>query len=210
MADPTRLRIVDHLAFGDASSTELATLLEVPSNLLAHHLGVLEREDSSPATAPKPTAAAPTFGCFPAPWTASSRTGVTPVPRVVFVCTANSARSQLAAALWSRASPVPATSAGTHPASAIAPGAARTASDHRLPLIQSPPQPLPDLTGRGLSRVTVCDNAYEDLDPTAPPGTHSSVPDPVRSAAQPLRRRLRRPGHPGPPPLAERLTSAAT
>jgi protein-tyrosine-phosphatase len=43
--------------------------------------------------------------------------------RVVFVCTANSARSHLAAALWRRASAVPAVSAGTRPADRIAPGA---------------------------------------------------------------------------------------
>ena len=42
-------------------------------------------------------------------------TGLT-ASRIVFVCTENSARSQLAAAIWAAASAVPATSAGTHPA----------------------------------------------------------------------------------------------
>ena len=103
--------------------------------------------------------------------------------RVVFVCTAASARSQLAAALWSQNSPVPATAGGTHPAAAIAPGALAAARRHRLPLTQSSPQPLPELTGEDYL-VTVCDNAYEDLThdgELSSPGhrLHWSVPDPV-------------------------------
>ena len=43
LADPARLLITDTLAEGDASPSELAALLEMPSNLLAHHLGVLEQ-----------------------------------------------------------------------------------------------------------------------------------------------------------------------
>ncbi|HLS74421.1 MAG TPA: helix-turn-helix domain-containing protein, partial [Actinomycetaceae bacterium] len=44
LADPARLRIVDVLSLGDASPSELAELLTAPSNLVAHHLGVLERQ----------------------------------------------------------------------------------------------------------------------------------------------------------------------
>jgi hypothetical protein len=54
--------------------------------------------------------------------------------RVPFVCTANSARSHLAAALWRRASTVPAASAGTRPAGMIDPGAIAAARRHQLPL----------------------------------------------------------------------------
>ena len=43
LADPARLTVVDALAMGDASPSELLALLAMPSNLLAHHLGVLER-----------------------------------------------------------------------------------------------------------------------------------------------------------------------
>src|SRR5947207_14410226 len=42
LADPARLRITDMLADGDASPSELAGVLAIPSNLLAHHLKVLE------------------------------------------------------------------------------------------------------------------------------------------------------------------------
>lgn len=99
------------------------------------------------------------------------------------MCTANSARSQLAAALWAQNSSLPVTSAGTHPAPGIAPGATAVAERHALPLIQTAPQPLPDFTEADYL-VTVCDNAHEELHhdaPLASPGhrLHWSVPDPV-------------------------------
>lgn len=40
LADPSRLAIVDFLAMGDASPSELLAVLDIASNLLAHHLGV--------------------------------------------------------------------------------------------------------------------------------------------------------------------------
>ena len=42
LADPARLAITDSLLAGDASPSELAGMLAMPSNLLAHHLHVLE------------------------------------------------------------------------------------------------------------------------------------------------------------------------
>src|SRR2546425_581480 len=38
LADPARLAITDTLLAGDASPSELAAMLAMPSNLLAHHL----------------------------------------------------------------------------------------------------------------------------------------------------------------------------
>ena len=43
LADPARLQIVDTLGLGDASPSELAAMLAMPSNLLAHHLHALEQ-----------------------------------------------------------------------------------------------------------------------------------------------------------------------
>ena len=43
LADPARLQITDTLLAGDASPSELAAILAMPSNLLAHHLHVLEQ-----------------------------------------------------------------------------------------------------------------------------------------------------------------------
>src|ERR687898_521198 len=44
LADPARLRVLDALVLGDASPGELGSQLGMSSSLLAHHLGVLERE----------------------------------------------------------------------------------------------------------------------------------------------------------------------
>ena len=53
------------------------------------------------------------------------------VSRVVFVCTHNSARSQLATALWAQRSMVPVASAGTRPAARVHPRAVRVATPPR-------------------------------------------------------------------------------
>jgi ArsR family transcriptional regulator, arsenate/arsenite/antimonite-responsive transcriptional repressor / arsenate reductase (thioredoxin) len=97
--------------------------------------------------------------------------------RVLFVCTANSARSHLAAALWRQASTVPAASAGTHPAEAIAPGAIATARRHHLPMRRLRPRHIDDVRQDGDLVITVCDLAHEEL--TEAGAVHWSIPDPV-------------------------------
>jgi ArsR family transcriptional regulator, arsenate/arsenite/antimonite-responsive transcriptional repressor / arsenate reductase (thioredoxin) len=96
---------------------------------------------------------------------------------VLFVCTTNSARSHLAAALWRRASGVPAASAGTHPAPAIDPGAIAAARRHRLPLPRLRPRHISEVQQDDDLVVTVCDMAREELRHRA--AVHWSVPDPV-------------------------------
>jgi len=99
---------------------------------------------------------------------------------VVFVCTANSARSQLAAALWSAESLVPATSAGTHPAATIHPGALAVARRRNLTLTPSAPRHVEDVVQPDDVIITVCDSAHEELG-AAPGRLHWSVADPARS-----------------------------
>jgi protein-tyrosine-phosphatase len=94
---------------------------------------------------------------------------------VVFVCTANTARSHLAAALWRRASRVKAASAGTHPGERIAPGAIAAAARHGLTVPPVAPRLL-DLRDGDLV-VTVCDRAHEELGDLG--WAHWSIPDPV-------------------------------
>ena len=101
--------------------------------------------------------------------------------RVVFVCTANSARSQLAAALWRQASQIPVESAGTHPAAHIDPGAVSAARRHKLSLQGHRPRAL-TASRAGDVVITVCDNAHEELGNVA--GLHWSVPDPVRVGSE--------------------------
>jgi len=96
---------------------------------------------------------------------------------VLFVCTANSARSHLAAALWRQASAVPAASAGTHPAAAIDPGAIAAAGRHQLPLRRIRPRPMSDVQEDGDLVITVCDRAHEEIGELG--AVHWSVPDPV-------------------------------
>jgi protein-tyrosine-phosphatase/DNA-binding transcriptional ArsR family regulator len=183
LADPARLLITDTLLEGDASPSELAALLAMPSNLLAHHLRVLEqaaiiarrRSEGDhrrtylrlvpgaldPLDPPDPPAG-------PAPRAAR---------RVLFVCTANSARSHLAAALWRQASTVPAASAGTHPGERIDPGAVAAAARHRLPMRRLRPRHISDVQCDGDLVITVCDLAREELGASS--AVHWSVPDPV-------------------------------
>ena len=192
LAEPVRLRIVDLLGAGDASPGELRAELELPSNLLAHHLQVLEdagivsrhRSHADKRRTYLRLHRDRLAGLLPA---ASPSAGAQ-AERVVFVCTANSARSQLAAALWREASPLPVTSGGTHPGAAIAPGAVAAARRHGLSLAQERPQLLDGLLRDGDYVVTVCDAAHEELGPANPgPGApprlagvcHWSVPDPV-------------------------------
>lgn len=177
LADPARLRIVDLLALGDLSPTDLRAALGVSSNLLAHHLGVLEsagliarHRSEADRRRSYVTLVPDAFDEFGVP-------GIVAVPRVLFVCTANSARSQLAAALWSRRSDVPVASAGTHPAPRIHPGAVAAARRHGLAL-DGAPAAISEVLRPGDFLVTVCDVAHEEL-----PGevrAHWSIPDPVR------------------------------
>jgi protein-tyrosine-phosphatase len=103
--------------------------------------------------------------------------------RVVFVCTANSARSHLAAALWRQASAIPSASAGTHPAERIDPAAIDVAHRHGLPLPRVRPRHLDQVVTDGDLVVTVCDLAHEELGRLSQ--LHWSIPDPVRVGTNP-------------------------
>ena len=184
LGDPTRLRLVDQLVESDRAVGDLATNLRIPSNLLAHHLdvlatvGLIDRRVSSGdrrrryvslrasaveelvLTARQPRAR-----------------------RVLFVCTHNSARSQLAAAAWRRAFGGRVSSAGTHPSSHVHPGAVAAARRVGLNLEGARPWPL---TAAALDVdlvVTVCDRAHEELG-RASGWRHWSIPDPVDARAK--------------------------
>jgi protein-tyrosine-phosphatase len=181
LADPARLRITDTLADGDASPSELAGLLAMPSNLLAHHLRVLEEAGLVTRQRSEGDRRRTYLRLVPGPLEAGAAPGGRTARRVLFVCTANSARSHLAAALWRRASPVPAASAGTHPAEAIDGGAVDAARRHSLPLPLVRPCRVGDAWRDGDLVVTVCDQAHEELGGLA--AVHWSVADPVRDGS---------------------------
>ncbi|HEV7650415.1 MAG TPA: helix-turn-helix domain-containing protein [Actinophytocola sp.] len=184
LGDPARLAIVDRLTLGDASPSEIGRALGLASNLLAHHVkqleqaGVLERSRSEGDHRRTYLRLRPQVltGLLPA--------GLVRVPRVVFVCTHNSARSQLAAALWKRRSPVPAASAGTEPAERVHPLAVAVAREHGLSLTRARTHRVGDVLRPDDLVVAVCDNAHEhlgdQLGASAADRLHWSVPDPAR------------------------------
>ena len=178
LADPARLRIVDLLTLGDLSPTELRAELGMPSNLLSHHLRTLE--GAGLATRHRSEADKRRSYIRLAP---GALEGLAPgrehgARRVLFVCTRNSARSQLAVALWSQASDIPSISAGTHPADRIAPGAIYVARSHGVALADLPPRRLDEVAHDDDFVITVCDNAHEEIPNLG--GIHWSVPDPLR------------------------------
>lgn len=178
LGDPTRLAVVDRLTLGDLSPGELAESLGIPGNLVAHHLRTLERagvvhrvrsEGDGRRVYVRLTGPVPDAGAQ-----------ATAPRRVVFVCTRNSARSQLAAATWSTTSPVPAASAGTDPADAVHPLAVAAARARGLRIDGVRPAHLDDVLVSGDLVVAVCDNAHESLPGDSLPRLHWSVSDPVR------------------------------
>ena len=177
LADPARLRITDTLLAGDASPSELAAMLAMPSNLLAHHLHVLEQAGILTRRRSEGDRRRTYLQLIPGALDSLAAPTARAALRVLFVCTANSARSHLAAALWRHASSVPAISAGTHPAEAIDPGAIAAAERHRLPLPRLRPRHISDIRQPGDLLITVCDRAYEELGEAQ--AVHWSIPDPV-------------------------------
>ncbi|MEQ6902168.1 helix-turn-helix domain-containing protein [Nocardioides sp. YIM 152588] len=181
LADPTRVRVVDLLTVGDAAASELSARLGTPSNLLAHHLGILAGAGVIERRRSEGDGRRAYWRLVPDAFAALAAPARIAPARVVFVCTGNSARSPLAAALWREASPIPATSAGTHPAPRLDPGTVDAARRHGLDLAGATPRPLAEVIGEAAGEhdlvVTVCDRAHEELGST--PAVHWSVPDPV-------------------------------
>jgi protein-tyrosine-phosphatase/DNA-binding transcriptional ArsR family regulator len=180
LGDPGRLAIVDQLAISDRSAGELADSLDMPSNLMAHHLRVLENagviaRERSEGDRRRTYVRLRTDD--PAVAAAVGTSLDRPVARVVFVCTQNSARSQLAAAAWRRTSDLPVHSAGTRPAARVHPTAIRVGRKHGLDMDGLSTSPL-DTTEPDDLVVAVCDQVHEELTP----GTrlHWSIKDPVR------------------------------
>jgi ArsR family transcriptional regulator, arsenate/arsenite/antimonite-responsive transcriptional repressor / arsenate reductase (thioredoxin) len=177
LADPARLQIIDTLSAGDSSPSELAAMLAMGSNLLAHHLRVLEQAGLITRRRSDGDRRRTYLQLVPGALESLTRPAARTARRVLFVCTANSARSHLATALWRRASNLPAASAGTHPAARIDPGAIAAARRYRLPMRRLRPRHITDVEQDGDLVITVCDMAHEELGRQA--AVHWSIPDPV-------------------------------
>ncbi len=179
LAEPSRLAIVDALALGDRTPRELGDLVDLPTNLLAHHLevldaaGLIERRASAGDRRRRYVVLrhGPLAGLLPA--------AAAPVASVVFVCTGNSARSQFAAALWRRRTGASADSAGAEPARRVHPGATRAARAFGVDLSGRSPKGYDGLELEPTLVVSVCDRAREAGLPFDCRTLHWSVADPV-------------------------------
>lgn len=177
LGDASRLRVVDAVGVGDAGPSDLARSLGMSSNLLAHHLKVLEAAGLVRRAPSESDGRRSYVRLVPGAFEVLGRVPGAPVPdgRVVFVCSGNSARSQLAAAVWASRG-LRAASAGTHPAPRIHPGAVRVARRHGVTLLDSRPRATDEVLCPDDVIVTVCDAADREV---VASHVHWSVPDPV-------------------------------
>jgi protein-tyrosine-phosphatase len=179
LGDEHRLAIIDALWSSDRTPAELQMLTGQRSNLLAFHLDVLEHArliarhpsqgDRRRRYITLEPAAVPHVG------------SVEPLAArcVLFVCTHNAARSQLAAALWRERTDRDAVSAGTRPADSVHPLAVAVAADHGVDLSDARPRHIADTDTTPDLIVSVCDRAYETGWNIDAPRRHWSIPDPV-------------------------------
>lgn len=209
LGDEHRLHIAEALATTDLTVGEIRAFTGMPSNLLAHHLdvleeaGVIERRTSEGDRRRRYVVLLPLAAAFIE--TAIPVAGGTPL----FVCTANSARSQFAAALWNQRTGSASLSAGTEPSETVNASAVRIASDFGLDLTGAVPHGYRDVAVAPAIVISVCDRAGESPIPFEAPHLHWSVPDPVaigsddsfRSAFRDIEHRIDRlleiavPGH---------------
>jgi protein-tyrosine-phosphatase len=184
LGEPVRLAIVEHLAVSDVAPSVLSARFGLAGNLLAHHLDVLERVGLIERTV---SAGDRRRRYVRLRHQALGDVGIGPARRragrALFVCTRNSARSQLAAALWRRRTGGDAASAGTHPAERVHPGAVAAARRAGLELRDAHPRAIDESDLRADVIVTVCDRAHEELDAPAD-WLHWSIPDPVEAGTR--------------------------
>jgi protein-tyrosine-phosphatase/DNA-binding transcriptional ArsR family regulator len=204
LADPHRWRLLTELAASDRRVGELTALLDAPQNLVSYHLrelrsaGLVASRRSSadgrdvyyradlrrcgdllaaaggrlhPVVALAPPAHPPR------PGRARRR------PRVLFLCTGNSSRSQMAEALLVERSGghVLARSAGSHP-KALHPQAVAVMAGRGIDIAGNQAKPLERFVRQRFDRViTLCDKVREVCPelPGHPDPTHWSMPDPA-------------------------------
>lgn len=181
LGDPIRLGAVELLQVQDLAPQALATALDVPGNLLAHHLRVLEeagiverRQSEADRRRAYVHLRDEALLSLLAPMRRLNAS------RVLFVCTGNAARSILAESIWRGHTDIPATSAGTHPAPRINPRTRTAARRAGLRLDGHPPQPLEAVLRADDLVISVCDGVNEELSELRNAHLHWSIPDPAK------------------------------
>jgi len=205
---PLRWRLLSELARSDRRVRELTGLLGQPQSLVSYHLGRLRvsrlvtvRRSSADgrdayysisltrcAELLSAAGAALHPGLRPAPSPPGSP-GLPPGPapvRVLFLCTGNSSRSQIAEALTRQLSggTAEAFSAGSHPRP-LHPDAVRVMRERGIDIAGQHPKHLDTFAAQRFDYViSLCDKIREICpDFPGPPGLiHWSIPDPARDA----------------------------
>jgi ArsR family transcriptional regulator, arsenate/arsenite/antimonite-responsive transcriptional repressor / arsenate reductase (thioredoxin) len=202
---PVRWRLLSELSASDRRVGELCARLELPQNLVSYHLGRLRAEgvvsrrrstadgrDSyyrleldrcGELLAGAGSALHPVLRLVP---TRTERPGPSARrrARVLFLCTGNSARSQIAEALAERLGhgAVEACSAGSHP-KALHPNAVRVLSERGIDISDRRSKHMDEFRRRSFDYViSLCDRVREVCPefPGHPDVIHWSIPDPAR------------------------------
>ena len=208
-ADPVRWRLLSELARSDHRVRELCALLQRPQNLVSHHLGKLRAEGlvasrRSAADGRDVYYALDLARCRellganggalhpalrlapPAPHEWDRASGAAR-PRVLFLCTGNSARSQIAEAFVEELTrgEVEARSAGSHP-KPLHPNAVRVMRERGIDISGRRSKHLSEFAKQRFGYVvTLCDRVREVCPefPDHPDLVHWSIPDPARDGA---------------------------
>lgn len=211
IADPHRWRVLQELTHSDRRVGELSSLLDRPQNLVSYHVAQLR--DAGLVTARRSSAdgrdtyyridvqrcadvfAAAGASLHPAirPTAHVGSPSPTPLPRrgrpvakVLFLCTGNSARSQIARALLEHRSggAIAARSAGSHP-KRLHPNAVRVLAERGIDIAGRPTTHLDRLVRTRFDHViTLCDKVREICPefPGQATTAHWSMADPSAAA----------------------------
>lgn len=179
LGEPHRLAIVDALALSDRAPAELARRLGIGTNLLAHHLAVLEDAGLVRRSRSQGDGRRTYVSLRPDRLEEALGSPRLRARRVLFVCTRNAARSPVAVALWRSRSRIPAESAGPRPAPQVDPAAVTVAREHGIDVTSHRPRTYAEVTEAPDLVVSVCDRAAEAPIPFEGPRIHWSVPDPA-------------------------------
>ena len=197
---PLRWRLLKELARSDRRVGELCALADRPQSLVSYHLRRLR--DAGLVAARRSAAdgrdsyyvldlarcaellAGAGMALHPGLAPPGSRRRGPARARVLFLCTGNSARSQMAEALCERLSggAVRAASAGSHPRP-LHPNAVSVMDTRGIDISGRRSKHLDELAGRPFDAVvTLCDRVREVCPelPGAPAPIHWSIPDPAR------------------------------
>ena len=205
---PVRWRLLTELAHSDRRVSELSARLELSQNLVSYHLGrlraeqivssrrssadgrdsyyVLELDRCGRLLADAGAELHPGLRLVQTPSSAGASQALRRV-RVLFLCTGNSARSQIAEAILERLAyeTVDVVSAGSHP-KPLHPNAIRVMRQRGIDIAGRRSKRLSEFTGERFDYViSLCDRVRKVCPefPGHPDLIHWSIPDPARERA---------------------------